>query len=113
MEHLINEVKHVKALILRIFIGAKPDLDQVFKHFFGPESSIHNFLKKEVNEFEDHVTFLRFIRTFLLLDFNDISSTILLKGMQSNETFSDLIKTYALLCKSHEEIWKKTYKIQG
>ena len=68
MEYLINEVNHTKEPILIIFIEEKPDLVQVLQHFFGPESSTHNLFKKEVNEFEDHVTFLRFLSTFLQMN---------------------------------------------
>ena len=85
MDHLTNKVNHVKVSMLRIFMVAKQYLVQVFQHFFGPESSAHNFLKKYVNEFEDHAMFLQFLGTFLFLVFNDNSSTSLLKGMQSNE----------------------------
>ena len=84
-----------------------PDLVQVLQQFFEPESHLHNFLMKEVNEFEDYALFLRFLENFLCLDFNDSSSTNLLKEIKSKETFSDLIKTCALPCQSCNEIWKK------
>ena len=104
MEYLTNGVNYVKASMLRVFMESKQDLVQVLHYFFRPESLLYNLFVKEVNEFEDHAMFLRCHKTFLFLDFNDSSSNILLKGIESNNNFSYLIKIHGLPYKSYEEI---------
>ena len=64
MEHFINEVNHVNASMMRMLMVPNPDLVQVLQQFFEPESHLHNFLMKEVNEFEDYALFLRFLENF-------------------------------------------------
>ena len=45
-EYLMNEVHHVKDLIIRSFGIVKPEMSQVLENFFGVRSSIFDFLKR-------------------------------------------------------------------
>ena len=47
MEHLTNEVNHVKASMLRIFMAPKPDLVQVMQHFLGLSLSFIIYSRKK------------------------------------------------------------------
>ena len=78
--------------MLRILKTLKPELTQVLQHYFRSDYSIYIFLKREINYFQDHALYLRFVGTFSFLSFNDSSSSGLLKRMPSNEKFSSVVK---------------------
>ena len=104
---LKNEVLHAKKSVEKILQTANPTLQRILEHYFGLDSSIHLLFKNEIDSFKDHKTFLNFIATCLFLAWNDSSSYGLLRNIEVNETFSDLIKSNSLSSITHNKLWKE------
>jgi len=86
----------MKEVIVRLFGTSYPNSHTISSKFLGLESPTYLLLKTEIKEFTDHNLLLRFARVFLFLAYNRNSSASALKDLDSNETFSNLIKTSAL-----------------
>jgi len=103
----VNEVTNIKEAIIRLLRTSHPDYHIILGKFLSIESFIYFLFKTEIEEFVDHNLFLRFIGIFLFLAYNDNLSTSMLKDLALDKTFSDLIKTSALLCIQYNVLWRK------